>query len=139
MKPGPRNGFYRTLLEGKYNGEPPEVTASLRKKNPREYSRRTMCRALWRRLHNKKDLQKFGKRVRSIRRQMKKSIAEFAKIVGVSRVTIVRWERGLGHMPSTWTTKNKHGKKVPSNMQRIEELEQLCAQMKESGTEFEEE
>lgn len=137
MKTGPHNGLYQRLLDGKFKGEPPSTSSSLRRKNPREHNRRVAIRALYRRQNDGKKLKKFGKWVRSIRTRLKKSRNEFAKLVGVSRVTIVRWELALGHMPATYPKKNKHGKLIPSNMERLQELDVLCKELKESNTEVE--
>lgn len=135
MKTGPRNNFYQKLLDGKFEGKPPKTSSSMRRSNPREHNRRVAIRALYRRNHDGKKLKKFGKWVRSIRTQLKKSRNEFARMVGVSRITIVRWELALGHMPATYQKKNKHGKLIPSNMERLNQLSALCKDLKASGTE----
>lgn len=135
MKSGPRNGLYRTLLEGRYNGEPPSISRSL---SNRENNRRGAVRALYRRIHDRKKFRELGSWVRSIRKSLGKSQSKFAEMVGVSTITVKRWENGLGHMPTTWKGKNKKGKPIPSNMDRLKQLEALSKDLKKSNLEIEE-
>jgi DNA-binding XRE family transcriptional regulator len=76
--------------------------------------------------------------VRSIRKRLGVTQPKFAAMVGVSVVTLQRWEYAQGHMPGGWTTKNVHGRKVVSNMQRLKQLEKLADDLEKSGTPFEE-
>lgn len=135
MKTGPKGTqFYQSLLREKFDGKYP---GPVRKRNLREENRRKMLRAIYRREHERDKYQKFARWVRSIRASMKKSRKEFASLVGVSEITLRRWEYGLGHLPATWKKKNKHGQEVPSNMERLRKLAALSKDLKRSGTEFE--
>lgn len=134
MKPGPRNGLYRTLLEGRYKGEAPETS---RRMNTRELNRRFAVRALHRRIHEAQKFRKLGSWVLAIRKRMEKSQSEFARMLGVSKVTIVRWERGLGHMPSRIQRKKKNGKPMPSNFARLERLDKISRDLAKQGIKLE--
>jgi len=88
-------------------------------------SRLKAVRALFRKREEPKKFRALARWVRSIRKGMKKSKGRFAVILGVSVLTVRRWENQHGRMPS------------PKNMKRLESLERTLKRLKEEGLEFE--
>lgn len=128
-KSGPQNGIYEKILL-KHKGKFPPLPNSLRHSNPLLYQRIKSARALWKRNNEPEKYKKFGKWVRSIRKRMRKTQSEFAHLLGVSKITIVRWENGLGHMAATWSKKSKGGKTQISTMERLENLDSMTKEFK---------
>jgi DNA-binding transcriptional regulator YiaG len=63
--------------------------------------------------------------VRGIRKRMKLSQSEFGYEIGVSEITIRRWENAHAVSPNRY------------HMARLKELSVVCSKMKKSGNEFE--
>lgn len=94
-------------------------------------------RARFRAESNPKAYKKFARWVRKIRRQFDKSQEEFARMVGVSIRTIIRWEGAVGWMPSINKNKTVNGKLLPSNIERLTKLGELAEDLRRTGTKFE--
>jgi DNA-binding transcriptional regulator YiaG len=137
MKTGPRGGLYKRMLEGKFKGQEPAIPYALKKKNPREASRRKAIRTILRRQEHHETLKKFGAWVRELREYTKRNRKDFGKLIGVSEMTIRRWETALGTLPAQWRPKNKKGKRIQSNAERLDSLGETIEQLKKSKTPFE--
>ena len=135
-KSGPKDGVYEKLLT-KYEGEYPPLPNKLKRTNPLLHSRIKAARAVWRRQHDAKKYLKFAKWVRAIRKRMHKSQSEFARLLGVTKVTVTRWECGLGHLPATWPKRMKSGALQPSTMDRLKNLDSMSREFKKKGIKLE--
>lgn len=94
------------------------------------------ARAAWRRKNQGDEYKSIGAWVKAIREGMKKTRAEFAKILGINASTLNRWEEGRGYFPSENPRWSKKGKKQLSNMARLRGLESTLARLKSEGLEF---
>lgn len=79
-------------------------------------------RAKFRSMKDKEKYATFAEQVRSIRSALGKTRREFARMVGVSIITIKRWEFGMGYMPSSRRRRNKYGRVYLSNKERLAKL-----------------
>lgn len=127
----PKKGIYspEDILK-KSKGELPAYNRLLLSTDPKAYEAIKYARTLWRRRHNSKKYLRFGKRVLGIRKRMKKSQTQFALIMGVSVITIRRWENGHGHSPATWKRPARNGRKSLSNAEMLESLEVMLKDFK---------
>jgi ribosome-binding protein aMBF1 (putative translation factor) len=111
-KTGRQNGLYRKLLGRKARAKsPPRPGKKWSELSSLENSRLRGVRALWFRKNHASKFKRTAKWVKAIRSRLKMSQKEFAKAVGVSKITVRRWECALGHTP------------LPRQMKRLKELD----------------
>jgi DNA-binding transcriptional regulator YiaG len=111
---------------------PPKPKIAWRKMDTSVASRFKTRRARFRAKHDK-TFAETGRWIRSIREQMGKTQKEFAFMVGVSVITLRRWELGWGHAPSLTKRRDAKGKLLPSNRERLVKIAKMVESLKASG------
>lgn len=105
MKRGPSGrNLYMGLIE-KLDGAEPASDKPWKKLSKKQQSRLHDLRALHRRRTQSVKFQKIAKFVKSVRKKIGVSQERFAGILGVSTITVKRWEFGSGHVPSEQSMK----------------------------------